>query len=163
MKKSLKVIALSLFGIILLGACGNNDQKSIAKTANSYLTVLYKNLEPSKAKEFATPESASFLEMIEQIQGMSGDIENARKESQGISFQLGEITIDGETAKVPFTMSKEGEESQEDVLQLRKVDGKWLVHQAKESPMPSGDDMDILEENIDEEIITDEEVITKEA
>ena len=154
MKKSLKVIALSLLGVILLGACGNSDEKKISQTANSYLKVFYLDLEPSKAKEFATTESASFLDMIEQIQGMSGNIEEARKEIQGNTIQLGEISIDGETARVAFTITQNGEESQEDALNMRKVDGKWLVHQAKESPMPT-DEEPVLEEEVDE-VITEE-------
>ncbi|MDL2315354.1 DUF4878 domain-containing protein [Bacteroidales bacterium OttesenSCG-928-C19] len=158
MKKSLKVIALSLFGIILFGACGNNDKKNITQTATNYLNELHKNLDPAKAKAYATPESASFLDMIEQLQGMGGNIEEARKESQNIVIELGEVSIEGETAKVPFTITENGE-SKEDVLQLKKIDGKWLVHQAKESPMPTDENAEeVLEEatEVVEEVVVEE-------
>ena len=161
MKKSLKVIMLSLFGVILLGACGNNDKKSITQTATNYLNELHKNLNPAKAKAYATAESASFLDMIEQIQGMSGNIEDARKEAQDAVIELGEIVIDGETAKVPFTMmTKDGGEPNEDTLELKKVDGKWLVHQAKESMMPSGEDMEMMEDG--DEVLQEEELVVEE-
>lgn len=160
MKKSLKVIALSLFGIILFGACGNNDKKNITQTATNYLNELHKNLDPAKAKAYATPESASFLDMIEQLQGMGGNIEEARKESQNIVIELGEVSIEGETAKVPFKMTdNEGEEPKEDVLQLKKIDGKWFVHQAKESPMPTDENAEEVLEEVTEVV---EEVVVEE-
>lgn len=160
MKKSFKLIALSLFGIILFGACGNKEEKSINQVATNYLNAMFKDLDPVKAKTFATPESASFLDMIQQIQEMGGNMEDARKKSKDVTIKIGKAEIKDDMAMLPYTLtSPESEEPTEEVLQLKKIDGKWLVHQTKETSAPEGDVLEVPEEDIvaiEEEIIVEE-------
>lgn len=158
MKISLKIITLSLVCIFFLSASGNKEKKKITQVANKYLKALYKDLDPLKAKEFATQESIPFLDLISQVHMMSGDIEIARKESKNAVIELGEITIKNETAKVCFSVILNDEKTEE-VLQLKKVDEKWLVHQTKESPASEEEDLEMLEgfdETIFDEIIIEE-------
>ena len=113
MKKIL--FTFSLLVCLLLASCSGNSPKVVAE---KFLKAINK-LDFAEAKKYCDKETAEFIGVLE---GFSKG-EKAKPEDIK-SFTITKVEEDGDKAKVYY--KSEGSDKEES-LDLKKVDGKWLV------------------------------------
>lgn len=114
MKKVLSLVIVAMV-LVAVAACGKkNTPETVAK---SFLEQLSKK-DYDKAKEFATAESATNLDMLKS---------NPAKEE--LKFEVKDSKIEGDAATVNYT-----ENGTAKVLNLVKVNDEWKVKYEKEMP-----------------------------
>ncbi|MCB0820676.1 MAG: DUF4878 domain-containing protein [Bacteroidetes bacterium] len=129
MKNTLKLVAIALVAVFVVACAGSEGPEP---TAKAYLDAISAK-DFDKAKEYSTEESKAMLDMLKQFASMGGEQEKSEAES----YSDLKCTVSGDTTAVCTYKAADKEES----LNLKKADGKWLVHQPKENPMGEGGDM----------------------
>lgn len=144
--------AIALFGITFTSC--KNDAKEIEKTTFLYFNA-FRNADFEKAKLFATKETDNFLTFLSQL--LASQNENVKElavqDAKAVKTSIVEIEIDNDTAFVYYIDKRTDEKKSIDedlvkTLELRKENGRWLVHQAKEGParVEGGDDEEPITE-----------------
>ena len=122
--KNLPFIIGVFFTFILFSACMHQDP---AKVSIIFIKAL-NNENYEDAREYSTEETGKLIDLVESLS-------NVASEGSVSSFGSNEVVvvskvIDGDVARVEYTYPGLLEAQS---LQLKKVDGKWLVHVTKES------------------------------
>lgn len=129
--------ATSLLKVVLIAALfmnvGCSDKSEVEKVADKFLTHL-NNFEFKEAKEYCDDKTASMLGMLEGFSAMAKD--EAKKEDKA-TFKIISSEVKDDTATVKYSQTKEGE-TKEEVLNLKKIDGKWKVSMNKEDAKKEG-------------------------
>ncbi len=107
--------------LITLTACnsGNSPKKAASKFLNAFNEKNYE-----EARKYATPETIKLVDLMENLSKMSSSIDSVPHSKIVVTDEK----IDGDNATVVF--NEEGSNDSEEV-NLKKVDGKWLVHITK--------------------------------
>lgn len=149
MRTSKTLIGLLMVALTFLAACGGGSPTP-GTVAKNFLSAI-NDLNFEEAKQYATAESASMLDMLSGIMAMSEE-EMEKPEAREINVTNEEI--DGDNATVTYTTKDEEGNDVEESIDLVKVDGAWKVKFDKGS-MGMGDglgDMDMEEDDMEEEI-----------
>jgi glycine cleavage system H lipoate-binding protein len=129
MMKKLLIVLPVILSVCSCGSPGNPE-----KAAKIFLTA-FNEREFDQAREVSTPETGKLIDLMEQLTALSGNADSA----VGGKIIIIDHHIEGETAVVRFR--EEGEEEPQEV-NLKKVEGKWLVHITKQDiankDMPGG-------------------------
>lgn len=160
MKKLFKVLAVSAMGLLLATSCSKSDEEQIKSVSMDFLTALdQQNFD--KAKKCATPESAEAIDAVQSLAAMFGaeNNENVGK----AKYAIQEVVINGEEAEATY-IDENDAEANPSKLELKKVDGKWLV-QFKKEGMGGGDEEPMTEDEGEEtnDLPTEEEMAQAEA
>lgn len=157
------MVALTLFVV----ACGGGPKPG--DVAKKFLSAV-NDLNFEEAKQYATAESASMLDMLSGLASMGDDQE--KPEAQEITIVKEEI--DGDNATVTYTAKDDEGNDVEETIDLVKVDGDWKVKFDKSS-LGGGDmgdfqmdDFDMEEEDGDmseemEDVVEEAEEVVEEA
>ncbi len=131
---TIKTIIALLLVVILFAQCkGKNAQVNMKKPEDVTLAFLrsFSNLEFEKAKLYSTTETQQLIVMMEGMMGAIGEDEKKKMkaESQQLikAMKTAKCKVEGETAACTVCCGPDGSENPE-TTQLKKVDGKWLVH-----------------------------------
>ncbi len=135
----MKKIILSITAFILIAftiaSCGSkNDPKEVAL---NYLNAL-KSLDYEGAKKFSTPETGKMLDMLSSFSSMMPD--SMKEQAKKIKIEIKEAKEDGDKCVVKFVSSDKPEA--EEVLNMVKKDGKWLVNMGKDDMQGAGGGME---------------------
>ncbi len=121
MKKTLSSF-LFLLTVLLLHACSMRDSPGDA--AGKFLNA-FNERDFEKARKYATPETIKLVDLMENLTKLSQGTDSLPKASININGER----IEGDIAYVTFT---ESGSDQPQEIQLKKIDGQWLVHITKE-------------------------------
>nr|WP_314560919.1 DUF4878 domain-containing protein [uncultured Capnocytophaga sp.] len=139
----MKKLFLSLFllGSLFLVSCSGNSPKAVAE---KFMKAIY-DYDFKEAQKYCDQPTA---QMLSALEGFSKAV--PEKEKKVKKFTITKEEINGDTAKVYF--KTEGEEK-EDTVDLKKIDGKWLVTVNKENGKEGGKtpSMDVPDTQEDEE------------
>lgn len=143
--KNLKLIAIVMIAALAFVACQKETPEAIA---TKFLNHLEKK-QYDEAKKLGTEATGKFLDMMKSIEQMSGG--QAETEAAPAIENMS-CTIDGDVAKCTYTQG--GETGN---IELRKENGKWLVHMSKEDSMGGNDfsfDMED-EEGVEDSVVVE--------
>jgi len=143
--KKLKLIAIVMIAAFAFVACSKETPEAIA---TKFLNHLEKK-QYDEAKKIGTEATGKFLDMLKSIEQMSG---GQAETEEAPAIENMSCTIDGDVAKCTYTQGGENGN-----IELRKENGKWLVHMSKEDSMGGGDfslDMD-EEEEIEDSVVVE--------
>ena len=137
MKKIL--FTFSLLVCLLLASCSGNSPKVVAE---KFLKAINK-ADFKEAKKYCDKDSQELLSIMESF-SKGEDAEKAKAKASDDDFTITKVEEDGDKAKVYY---KAKDSEKEIALDLKKVDGKWLVSINKEqgnkehgAPGEEGDD-----------------------
>ncbi len=127
MKKMVKSIVVAACVCALFAGCGKAPEEAAKvvppeKVALDYMKSMQSGkMDEAYLKEHCTEVAAKMIgEML------SSGKEGVMSELKGIKFSVGEVKVEGDSAKV--TLTKEGPGGKDsDTIDLKKVDGKWRV------------------------------------
>ncbi|MFM1932294.1 MAG: hypothetical protein RL226_1597 [Bacteroidota bacterium] len=145
--KKLKKIGFffSALAAMALIACGGSGDSPEAAAQAYYDALLAKDME--KAKNYVTEETKPMMDLLGSMLSLAGD-------EMPTSAVCKECKVEGENAICTMETSKDGETATEE-LNLKNVEGKWLVHMPKEDgmgDMSEGDMMDMEAEDLSMEV-----------
>ena len=164
MRKILLTFSL-LLGLFLV-SCSSNNPKAVAE---KFLNALY-NEDYTEAKKYCDKQTAEILDVLDgfakEAQKGQEDKKKDKKDKKDFKIVFTKVEENGDKAKVFYKKPKEfvdeeggddKDQDKESSLDLKKVDGKWLVSINKEQGMKEqglqghdhGDegDMDLPEED----------------
>jgi hypothetical protein len=125
MKKALLSILSVVLIAMTIASCGSKaDPKGVAL---NYLNAL-KSLDYEGAKKFSTPETGKMLDMLSSFSSMMPD--SMKEQAKNIKVEIKEAKEEGDKCVVKFVSSDKPDS--EEVLNLVKKDGKWLVNMSKD-------------------------------
>ena len=139
MKKALKFIFASAIVMSMTACSGGGTPEAVAE---QYLKHLAKG-DFDKAAKLGTDDTKQLLGMLKGLMG--GVTPEGEQEVKDIKCD-----VDGETAVCTYCCNDQGES---DKLDLKQVNGKWLVDMKKETP--SFDDAD-FDMNFDDSFSNEE-------
>ena len=111
-----RFISFSLLAVCacLLSGCGGSSPDAVAL---DFMKAIAKP-DLKAAAEMATPETAALLNMAASM--------GAAEAHPNAKFKVLSSSVDGDTAKVKIQMT-DGDETEEEDIDLKKIDGKWKV------------------------------------
>ena len=152
MRKILLTFSL-LLGLFFVSCSGDNKPKVVAE---KFLKAINK-LDFAEAKKYCDKDSQELLSIMESF-SKGEDAEKAKEKASDDDFTITKVEEDGDKAKVYY---KAKDSDKEIALDLKKVDGKWLVSINKEQGAKEqgghdhgdseGDDMNMPEEDMSPE------------
>ncbi len=120
MKRFITFSLLAVCACILSG-CGGSSPDDVAL---DFMKAVAKP-DLKAAAEMATPETAALLNMAASMGGEGLEAHPNAK------FKVLSSSVDGDTAKVKIQVTDDGETDEEE-LDLKKIDGKWKVAMPKD-------------------------------
>jgi hypothetical protein len=119
--KLTKTVLPAIVILLIFQACnmGNSPSKSASKFLNAFNEKDY-----NEARKYATEETIKLVDLMESLSKMSTSIDSIQHKK----IEVVSEKIEGESAIVTFREA--GSDETED-LNLKKIDGKWLVHITK--------------------------------
>lgn len=146
MKKVLSLVVVFATLVAFTSCKKANGPEAVAE---SYLKAIAK-MDYTAAKKMVTEESVATIEMLESLAGMSGEA--------GVDVTVKDMKCEvKENDAVCTCVVVKGDEEESETVELKNIDGNWLVHQPKETPDDDLFDFDEEEEEIVEAEI--EEVV----
>jgi PDZ domain-containing secreted protein len=133
-KLLLSIIALVMISMTIVSCGSKNDPKAVAL---NYLNAL-KSLDYEGAKKFSTPETGKMLDMLSSFSSMMPD--SMKEQTKKIKIEIKEAKEEGDKCTVKFVSSDKPES--EEVLNMVKKDGKWLVNMGKDDMNGGGAPME---------------------
>lgn len=128
--KKIKNVASSLLKVALLGVLLFNvsctKENEVEEVASKFLTHI-NNFEFKEAKEYCDEKTGSMIGMLESLSAMAKDLPKEDK----ATFKITGSEIKDNVATVKYSQTK-GNETKEETLILKKIDGKWKVSMNKE-------------------------------
>lgn len=130
MKKLIMLLACACTALIITG-CG---KKPDAVVLDYMKTMQEGKLDEAWVKENCTEETAKLLNAMLAL-GKDEITKEMKEKLEGVTFTVTDTKIDGDTAVV--TVKTEGGKNkdkgkEEEKINLKKVDGKWKIHETKE-------------------------------
>ncbi len=123
------------------------DQNDPVAVASQYIRLMHRE-EFEKVKEISTPESHALLDLFIAFGSLGDDLLETfdqvgspdgsadRAESDEIEFTIVRTVMDDDVAYVHYIEHDYG--SEEEAVMLKRVDGQWLIHIAKEDVIDEG-------------------------
>ena len=130
----------SLFLLSALFLFGCAADESPEKAADKFLTA-FNERQFDEARKYSTPETGKLIDLMENLTKMA----QTEEKPDGGKIVIVDHSINGDQATVSFT---EGDSEEVQELNMKKVDGTWLVHvtkediAAKDDGLGDGDDQD---------------------
>ena len=129
MKKLMMLLACAC--ALFIAGCGNGPD---AVVLDYFKTMQAGKLDEAYAKANCTEDTAKLLCAALAL-GKEDVNKELKKEMEGVTFKVTDTKIDGDNAVV--TIKAEGKKDpkkgkDEAKVNLKKVDGKWKIHQTKE-------------------------------
>ena len=124
MKKSLNLFAAIAIAVFMVACSG--DSKEPEKTAEKYLNFLAEG-NYDEASKLGTEDTKQMLNFLKSLSG--GQKPEKVNEVKDVKCTVGE---DGETAECTYCCNEEGGD---DKIDMKKIEGNWLVDMKKENPM----------------------------
>lgn len=121
MKKILGILAITVMAVCFAG-CSKNSPEAVM---NNYLKAM-KNSDFAKALSYTTLSSDDQAKMVSMYDAFMSDEEKAEMKKMSYKILETELSEDGESATVKYTMSMDGEEKEVE-QEVLKVDGQWKV------------------------------------
>jgi len=119
-----------VLGFVFIVSCSGNSPKSVAE---SFLKAMNK-MDFEEAKKYGTDDTGKMLDMLSGFTKMMPD--SAKKE---VKSEIIAEKIDGDKATVTY---KDDGKSEEQVLNLVKIDNKWKVAMSKDNMNGNANSMD---------------------
>ena len=113
-----------LLGSLLLVSCSQNTPKAVAE---KFLKAVNK-LDFTEAKKYCDEDTQKLLSLMESF-SKDEDSKKAKEKASDDDFTITKVEENGDKAKVYY---KAKDSEKEVSLDLKKVDGKWLVSVNKE-------------------------------
>lgn len=107
----MKKILMAIGVVALMTACSSGPEKAAEKFTENLAQG-----KVDKAKEYATVATGRMLDLANSFGGLPINPD--------FDFEMKKDSVVNNKAWVTFT----NQEGQEDVIELVKIDGKWLVH-----------------------------------
>lgn len=127
MKKMVKSIVAAACACALFVGCGKAPEEAAKVVPPEEVALDYmKSMQSGKVDEAYLKEhcTENAVKIIGEL--LSSGKEGVMSELKGIKFSVGEVKVEGDSAKV--TLTKEGPGGKDsDTIDLKKVDGKWRV------------------------------------
>jgi hypothetical protein len=144
MKKSLlSIVAFALISLSVVSCGSKSDPKSVAQ---NFLNALTK-MDYEGAKKYGTPETGSMLDMLASFSSMTTD--SMKNTAKNVKVEILSVKENGDKCDVTY---KNSEKTEEQVLNLVKKDGKWLVNMSKDENMGAGAEAPATDAPIDEAV-----------
>jgi hypothetical protein len=115
--RRVKISSLFLISTFLVCCVVSNNPKDVAE----HFIKASIRMDFKDAKKYATPETAKMLDFVQNITAKTKANTSTLKD---MKIEMGEESIKGDDATVKY--KKEGS-SEEYYINLKKIDGKWLV------------------------------------
>lgn len=124
-----------LLGSLLLVSCSQNTPKAVAE---KFLKAL--NAENYKeAQKYCDAPTGKLLNMLEELSNEAKkEAPEKQKKAKKVPFTITKVDENGDKAKVFYTIKTEHGQEREDNIELKKIDGKWLVSINKEQGKENG-------------------------
>ena len=120
------ILSLFLIGSLMLTSCSGNSPKTVAE---KFMTAVNANNFEEAGKYCDAQTSQLLTSLNEMMKSMSkGD---SKDEQLFKGFKITKVEENGDKAKVFYTT--EDSNGKENALDLKKVDGKWIVSMNKEN------------------------------
>ena len=156
-----RLFLLSMLALVVCCSCNRNTPEYVVKKYKKYTS----KFESEKIKDMVTPETQSMMALLAMVENSlpSDSLKKYRSRSVEVSDVSCDIQ-DDTLAVCSCQLTIEGEKKADrDMVELRKRNGKWLVHEPKESPdsfiKPSDEDVEEVIDADAEEVEIDEEEI----
>ena len=129
----MKKLFLSLFliGSLMLTSCSSNSPKAVAE---KFMTAVNAN-NFEEAGKYCDAQTSQLLKSLNELM-KSVPSSDAKNEQLFKGFKITKVEENGDTAKVFYTT--EDSNGKESALDLKKVDGKWIVSMNKENKENGG-------------------------
>mgnify|MGYP000846429545 CR=1 FL=1 len=129
----MKKLFLSLFliGSLMLTSCSGNSPKTVAE---KFMTAVNAN-NFDEAGKYCDAQTSQLLKSFSEFM-KSVPSSDAKNEQLFKGFKITKVEENGDTAKVFYTT--EDSNGKENALDLKKVDGKWIVSMNKENKENGG-------------------------
>ena len=126
-------------GIVLglLAACGDDvptDELQVRETLTTFASSVEERDYKTLCEDVFAPDLLTGLQQI----GLPCEVamRTSLGEVEAPKLTVGEVTIDGLTARAEIKTSAEGQNPSSDTLALKKVDGRWQVSALGADPEP---------------------------
>ena len=121
----------------LLAACGDDaptDEQQVRETLTTFASSVEKRDYRTLCEDVFAPD---LLDGLQQI-GLPCEVamRTSLGEVQAPKLTVGEVAIDGTTARAEIKSSADGQDPSSDTLALTKVDGRWQVSALGADPEP---------------------------
>lgn len=121
-----------LYLLALATSCSIMEKKEIETSALGYLEAVNKD-DFAEAYKYSDDDTKELIDFLEEVYKSSNSDTSARTiDDINVSILHINITSDS-TAEVSYQTHQNNVLIDDNVLQMKKVDDKWLVHQSKES------------------------------
>ena len=129
----MKKLFLSLFliGSLMLTSCSGNSPKAVAE---KFMTAVNAN-NFDEAGKYCDAQTSQLLKSLNELM-KSVPSSDAKNEQLFKGFKITKVEENGDKAKVFYTT--EDSNGKETALDLKKVDGKWIVSMNKENKENGG-------------------------
>ena len=129
----MKKLFLSLFliGSLMLTSCSGNSPKAVAE---KFMTAVNAN-NFEEAGKYCDAQTSQLLKSLNELM-KSVPSSDAKNEQLFKGFKITKVEENGDKAKVFYTT--EDSNGKETALDLKKVDGKWIVSMNKENKENGG-------------------------
>lgn len=125
------ILSLFLIGSLMLTSCSGNSPKTVAE---KFMTAVNANNFEEAGKYCDAQTSQLLTSLNEMMKSMpKGD---SKDEQLFKGFKITKVEENGDKAKVFYTT--EDSNGKENALDLKKVDGKWIVSMHKENKENGG-------------------------
>ena len=125
------ILSLFLIGSLMLTSCSGNSPKTVAE---KFMTAVNAN-NFDEAGKYCDAQTSQLLKSFSEFM-KSVPSSDAKNEQLFKGFKITKVEENGDTAKVFYTT--EDSSGKENALDLKKVDGKWIVSMNKENKENGG-------------------------
>jgi hypothetical protein len=157
--KKIILITSAVILIVVFFACTQNRPEPVVE---KYYTHYYRN-EFKEIQEYVMPEHCSYFKLLDQFYEGNDTLKKTKVKITDVKC---DITGDS-VAICTCLVQEEDKEPQKQIVQLKKLDKKWLINQGKEGVDPMNNNIkneDPLSEPVSstETVSSNEEIVVKE-
>lgn len=128
-KLFLSIVAIALISLTIVSCSKKSDPKDVSE---KFLTALTK-MDYEGAKKYGTPETGKMLDMLSSFSSMMPD--SVKNKAKDVKVEVKNVKEDGDKCEVTY---KSSDKEEDQMLNLVKKEGKWLVNMTKDESMGAG-------------------------
>jgi hypothetical protein len=113
-------------------SCKVNEETKVKKVAHDFL-VYFNNEDYDHAKKFGTDATGQFLDVMKTFASLDGNNSSAKK---NLSIEIYSCNIKNDSALCQYTC-----DGKDEMIELVKINNRWLVDMRKEDPNANAADM----------------------